>query len=40
MKIKLVNGTWVVIANWLGAPRIVYKNDNIFACIRWVNRAS
>ena len=36
MKILIRRGGWAVVADWLGAERVVFSSPDIFECIRFV----
>ena len=39
MRIMMGKGVWVVIARWYGEDRIVFSDENIFACFRFVRES-
>jgi hypothetical protein len=36
MRIVMGIGCWNVLADWLGAERVVFTSKDIFACIKFV----
>jgi hypothetical protein len=35
VKIVTQDGQWVVLADWLGQERVVYRNADVFRCIAY-----